>query len=119
MPTTLNRPLTIHCITALERARLELRPPHKTDRANHLPGHQQFICLALDEVARKDPELRQACNYLSEVIEKRLGGALALENWLLNHVPEAKEIRPGFAYQAYLTRRAWIDSLIDELENQR
>lgn len=120
--TETNVPLTIHCITALEWARDSLAVPDPERGYEPIPGGEQYICLALEKAAKKVHELDHAAEYLKDVIEDRLEECLALETWLLKRVPEARDMwltnRPAFDHKAYLTRLAWIDALIEELEQQ-
>lgn len=116
----MKNPLTIHCITALERTRLYLDMPTKEHGYHRIDGRKQFLCLALHDQARQDRDLHAAVVHLTDVIRDRLNGHSTLESWVRATVPGAFSLYrtdpPAFDMRTYRARLAWVDALIDELE---
>jgi len=86
----------------------------KKARGRIATSRDDFICTALMGVSETTPACRAACDYLQRYIKQSLQGYSVLEAWV-------SQYKPNLSTYAYLnpkeSRLAWIDWMINQLEN--
>jgi hypothetical protein len=74
---------------------------------------EEFICYALGSVRAAHPKLTEAANDLQVYIMRELGYFSTLDSWQWANLPDGRHS----PYQRRADRIAWIDWMIEQLQN--